>query len=68
MVRVGIFKKSGRKAEKETRDNIKVDLSEVGCKAVDNIKMGAKEFFVTLGCGRKWLWSVFTPRDSYKLC
>jgi hypothetical protein len=34
-------------------DNIKMDLSQVGCEAVDNVKMRSIEFFVTLGCGRK---------------
>jgi len=45
-----------------------VDFSEVGYKAVDNIKMGAIEFFVTLGCGRKCNWIVFTSRVSCKWC
>jgi len=45
-----------------------VDPSDVGCKAVDSIKMGAIEFFVTLGCGRKWIWIFFTSRVSCKLC
>jgi len=30
--------------------------------------MGATEFFVTLGCGRKWIWIVFTSRVSCKQC
>jgi len=45
-----------------------VDLSDAGCKAVVNIKMGAIEFFVALECGRKWIWIVFTSRVSCKLC
>ena len=44
---------SAWKAERETEENIKLDLIEIRYEGVDNIKTCAIEFVLTTGCGRK---------------